>query len=69
MYILVPWIFTTNKGPHQASCGTYTCGSVIAGQTMVWAILHLLPINLKYQWAILFKFNIGISVVNGPFFC
>ncbi len=45
------------------------CYSVIAGQTMVWAIFHLLPINLKFQWAIFFKFNIAISVVNGPFFC
>ncbi len=43
--------------------------SVIAGQTMVWAILHLLPINLKFQWAILSKFNIAISVVNVLFFC
>ncbi len=41
--------------------------SVIAGQTMVWTIFHLLPINLKFQWAILSKFNIAISVVNGPF--
>ncbi len=40
---------------------------VIAGQTMVWAIFHLLPINKKFQWAILSKFNIAISVVNGPF--
>ncbi len=43
--------------------------SVIAEQTMVWAISHLLPINLKFQWAILSQFNIAISVVNGPFFC
>ncbi len=43
--------------------------SVVAGQAMVWAIFHLLPINLKFQWAILSKFNIAISVVNGPFFC
>ncbi len=53
--------------------GFLTCGnttlSVIAGQTMVWAIFHLLSINLKFQWAILSKFNIAISVVNGPFFC
>ncbi len=34
--------------------------SVIAGQTMVWAISHLLPIKLKFQWAILSKFNIAI---------
>ncbi len=43
--------------------------SVIAGQTMVWAIFHLLPINMKFQWAVLSKFNIAISVVNGQFFC
>ncbi len=43
--------------------------SVIAVQTMVWAIFHLLPINLKFQLAILSKYNIAISVVNGPFFC
>ncbi len=43
--------------------------SVIAGQTMVWTIFHLLPINLKFQWAILSKFNIAISVGNAPFFC
>ncbi len=36
---------------------------------MVWAIFHLLPINLKFEWAILSQFNIAISVVNGPFFC
>ncbi len=36
---------------------------------MVWAIFHLLLINLKFQWAILSKFNIAIWVVNGPFFC
>ncbi len=34
---------------------------------MVWSIFHLLPINVKIQWAILSKFNIAISVVNGPF--
>ena len=27
----------------------------------------LLPTTLKFQWAILTQFNIGISVVNGPF--
>ncbi len=26
-----------------------------------------LPIKLKFQWAILSKFNIVISVANGPF--
>ncbi len=36
---------------------------VIAGQTMVWTIFHLLPINLKFQLAVLFKFNIAISFV------
>ncbi len=39
------------------------------GQTMLWAIFHVLPIKLKSQWAIISKFNIAISVVNGPFFC
>ncbi len=47
--------------------------SVIAGvfvcKSVVWAIFHLLPINLKFQCAILSKFNIAISVVNGLFFC
>ncbi len=43
--------------------------SVIAGQTMVWAIFNLLPLNLKFQWANLSKFNIAISVVKGPLFC
>ncbi len=38
-------------------------------QTMIWAIFHFLSIKLKFQWVILFKFNIAISVVNGPFFC
>ncbi len=28
-----------------------------------------LLIKLKFHWAILSKFNIAISVVNGPFFC
>ncbi len=28
----------------------------------------LISTNLKFQWAILSKFNIAISVVNGPFF-
>ncbi len=34
------------------------------GQTMLWAIFHIFPIKLKFQWAILSKFNIAISVVN-----
>ncbi len=46
----------------------YSYSSVIAGQTMVWVIFHLLPINMKFQGAILSQFNIAISVVNGPFF-
>ncbi len=29
---------------------------------------HLL-IKMKFQWAIISKFNIAYSVVNGPFFC
>ncbi len=37
------------------------------GQTMVWAIFHYLPIKLKFQWVSFSKFNISISVVNGPF--
>ncbi len=41
---------------------------ITGGQTMVWAIFHLSPINLKFQRVILSKFNITISVVNGPFF-
>ncbi len=47
--------------------GSLCCRSVIAGQTMVWAIFHLLPLNVKFQWVILSKFNIAISVVNGLF--
>ncbi len=54
-----------NRADHLISRGRGI--SVIAGQTMVWAIFHLLPINMKFQWAILSKFNIAISVVNGPF--
>ncbi len=45
------------------------CYSVIARQTMVWAIFHLLPINLKFQSPILSQFNIALLVVNRPFFC
>ncbi len=39
------------------------------GQTMLWVIFHVFPIKLKFQWTILSKFNISISVVNVPFFC
>ncbi len=45
----------------------YVCISVIAWQTMVCAIFHLLPIILKCQWAVLSKFNIAISVSVGHF--
>ncbi len=41
--------------------------SVIAGQTTVCAIFHLLLRNLKFQWALFSKFNIATSFVNGPF--
>ncbi len=59
-----------NMGASLSVLAKSRCPSVvIAGQTMVWAIFHLLPINLKFQRAILSKFNISISVVNGPFFC
>ncbi len=37
--------------------------------TMLWNIFHVLSIKMKFQWAILSKFNIAISVVNVKFFC
>ncbi len=34
-------------------CDVLLIFSVIAEQTMEWAIFYLLPINLKFEWAIL----------------
>ncbi len=65
---IIDWVLSIILSLSIISSSFYA-NSVIAGQTMVWAIFHLLLINFKFQWAILAKFNIAISFVNGPFFC
>ncbi len=54
---------------HFQTIGTLVSSSYRDGQTKVWAFFQFLLIKLKFQWVILYKLNISILVVNGPFFC